>query len=351
MELLPLGPVLIIDTPGLDDEGTLGEKRVRQTRKVLNKVNVAVLVVDAAEGMRSAEEEIIALFEARRIPHVIAYNKSDLSPQRASPDDGHSVCVSALTGDGIDELKERIARCGAGTAGVKSRIVGDLISPGDFVVLVIPIDKAAPKGRLILPQQQVIRDVLDSDASAITVKETGLSDALKSLGKKPRLVITDSQVFAKAGADTPPDVPLTSFSILFARYKGDLAQNVKGVRALGSIKDGDKILICEACTHHRQCDDIGTVKLPQWIRDYTGAAPEFDFTSGGDFPGKLSTYGLIVHCGGCMLNEREMKYRLAQAGDAAVPMTNYGVLIAYTQDILRRALASFPDIISELDEE
>jgi [FeFe] hydrogenase H-cluster maturation GTPase HydF len=355
MELLPLGPVLVIDTPGIDDTGRLGEQRVRQTRKVLNKADVAVLVADASAGMTPAEEELVELFRAKGTPYVIAWNKADLLPPAdgggeaaAHGDDARSgIRVSALTGDGIAALKEAIARAvPAGDA--KLRIVGDLISPSDFVVLVVPIDKAAPKGRLILPQQQVIRDVLESDATAVVVKEHELADTLGALGRRPSLVITDSQVFAKVSADTPPDVPLTSFSILFARYKGDLAQNVRGVRALDGIGGKGRILICEGCTHHRQCDDIGTVKLPRWIRDYTGGRAQYEFASGGDFPDDLSAYSLVVHCGGCMLNEREMRYRLAQAEDAGVPMTNYGILIAYIQGILRRTVAPFPAIAAEL---
>jgi [FeFe] hydrogenase H-cluster maturation GTPase HydF len=338
MELLPLGPALIIDTPGIDDEGSLGEKRVRQARKALNRTDIAVLVADATEGMTPVEEGLVARFKAKRIPYVIVYNKSDLLPGGAAADDGCSIYVSALTGDGVEELKEKIARSVRQDGGGR-RLVGDLIAPGDSVVLVVPIDKAAPKGRLILPQQQVIRDVLESGAVSVVVRESELADTLENLGGKPGLVITDSQAFGKVSMDTPPDVPLTSFSILFARYKGDLEQNVDGLRALGDVRDGDRILICEGCTHHRQCDDIGTVKLPRWIRDFTGARPVFEFVSGGDFPDDLSAYRLIVHCGGCMLNEREMKNRLARAGEAGAPMTNYGVLIAHTHGILPRALA------------
>ncbi|MDR2163012.1 MAG: [FeFe] hydrogenase H-cluster maturation GTPase HydF [Clostridiales Family XIII bacterium] len=341
MELLPLGPVLIIDTPGIDDEGSLGEKRVRQARKVLNRTDVAVLVVDALAGMTRIEDELVFLFKTRQTPYVIVYNKSDLLKQSAyggPADDGHSVYVSALTGYGIEALKEKIARSvrpdGAGRS-----LISDLVRPGDLVVLVIPIDKAAPKGRLILPQQQVIRDVLESGAASVVVRESELVDTLGSLAAKPALVITDSQAFGKVSADTPEDVPLTSFSILFARYKGDLEQNVLGVRTLEDIRDGGRVLICEGCTHHRQCDDIGTVKLPRWIRDFTGAQPAFEFTSGGDFPDDLSMYDLIVHCGGCMLNEREMKRRLDSASALGVPMTNYGVLIAHAHGILTRALA------------
>ncbi|MDR0518550.1 MAG: [FeFe] hydrogenase H-cluster maturation GTPase HydF, partial [Clostridiales Family XIII bacterium] len=344
----------IIDTPGIDDTGSLGESRVRQTRKVLNKADIAVLVMEAASPCATtAEQELLALFKAKKIPYIIAWNKSDLAatappfPRPQNPAAAtaplsaqNEIAISALTGEGIPELKELIARS-VRSDEMKHRLIGDMVSAGDFVVLVVPIDSAAPKGRLILPQQQVIRDVLESDATAVVVKEHELKDTLRDLGKKPRIVITDSQAFEKVSADTPPDVPLTSFSIIFARYKGDLAQSANGVRALDDIKDGDRILICEGCTHHRQCDDIGTVKLPRWIRAHTGAEPKFDFTSGGDFPGGIEGYKLIVHCGACMLNEREMKYRLAQAADAEVPMTNYGILIAHVHGILDRATAPF----------
>ncbi|MDR0877428.1 MAG: [FeFe] hydrogenase H-cluster maturation GTPase HydF, partial [Treponema sp.] len=313
MELLPLGPVMIIDTPGIDDEGSLGEQRVRRAKQVLNKVDAAVLVVDAVSGKTAVDEELIGIFREKGIGYIVAYNKSDLlheekrvtepqpspqgegssvlEPQPSPQGEGSSVLdtifVSAKTGENINALKERIAAV-AHTDDPKLRIVGDLIHPGDFVVLVIPIDKAAPKGRLILPQQQTIRDILEADAAAITVKEFELRETLENLGKKPALVITDSQVFAKVSADVPKDIPLTSFSILFARYKGSLAQTVRGVAALDHIADGDTILISEGCTHHRQCDDIGTVKIPRWIKNYTGKNPNFSFTSGGDFPEDLS---------------------------------------------------------------
>jgi [FeFe] hydrogenase H-cluster maturation GTPase HydF len=352
MELLPLGPVLIIDTPGIDDEGALGALRVQRTRAVLNKTDVAVLVVDASEGVTPVDRELIALFKAKGVGSVVAWNKSDLlGPEGTDvpigPDED-GLYISALTGEGVNALKERIATL-AVTDDLKNRIVGDLLAPADLVVLVVPVDSAAPKGRLILPQQQTIRDILESDATAVVVKEDGLKEVLSRLGARPRLVITDSQAFDRVSKDTSGDVPLTSFSILFARYKGDLAQNVRGVRALDALKDGDKVLICEGCTHHRQCDDIGTVKLPKWIRAFTSADPVFTFTSGGDFPHDLSDYALIVHCGGCMLNEREMKYRLARAADAGVPMTNYGVLIAHVHGILARSLAPFPDLLDNLN--
>ncbi|MDR2210805.1 MAG: [FeFe] hydrogenase H-cluster maturation GTPase HydF [Spirochaetaceae bacterium] len=363
MELLPLGPVLIIDTPGFDDRGTLGELRVNRAKRTLNKTDVAVLVVDAQEGaLDQADRELISIFRAKNVPYIIAWNKSDLIEKRASPAEGGDspaasgeaasppeLYVSAKTGGNIPELKERIAVL-AKTEEPKLQIVGDLIHPGDFVVLVIPIDKAAPKGRLILPQQQTLRDVLEADGTAVVVKEFELRETLEQLGKKPALVITDSQVFAKVSADTPRDIPLTSFSILFARLKGFLLPAVRGVRVIDTIEDGDRILICEGCTHHRQCDDIGTVKLPRWIRQHTGKNPQFVFTSGGDFPPDLSSYKLVLHCGACMLNEREMKYRRDCAADQGIPFTNYGITIAHIQGILRRSLQVFPPICAELEE-
>jgi [FeFe] hydrogenase H-cluster maturation GTPase HydF len=352
MELPPLGPVMLIDTPGIDDEGSLGELRVRRARQVLNKTDVAVLAVDAGEGggtLNGADQELLRVFEAKQVPHIIVYNKSDLLPEPpAAP--AEAIFVSTKTGYHVAELKERIAAL-AKTEETKLRIVGDLIHPSDFVVLVTPIDKAAPKGRLILPQQQTIRDILEADAAAIVVKEFELRETLEHLGKKPSLVITDSQVFAKVSADTPPDIPLTSFSILFARYKGFLAPAVRGVKALDKIGAGSRILVAEGCTHHRQCDDIGTVKLPRWIRQYTGGAPEFVFTSGGEFPEDLSPYDLILHCGACMLNEREMRYRQECAADQHIPFTNYGIAIAHIQGILKRSVAMFPHILAELEDE
>jgi len=342
MELLPLGPVVIIDTAGIDDEGALGELRVRKTRQVLNKTDIAVLVVDSAVGISAEDEELIGLFREKNIPHVIAWNKSDLLDHER-PGTDHEILVSAKTGRGVHELKEKIAAMAA-SGEPERRLVGDLLSPMDIVVLVIPIDKAAPKGRLILPQQQVIRDILDSGAIAVAAKETEYRETLERLGTKPRLVITDSQVFDKVAAATPEDVFLTSFSILFARYRGNLWAAVRGAKALESIRDGDTILISEGCTHHRQCDDIGTVKLPRWIREYTGKEPDFRFTSGTEFPEDLSGVKLVVHCGGCMLNGREMKHRAKSAEDQDVPMTNYGVLIAYMKGILERSLAVFPQI-------
>jgi len=349
MELLPLGPVMIIDTPGIDDEGALGELRIRKTRQVLNKTDVAVLIVDGTEGKKQSDEELIALFRKKGLPYVIVYNKADLCAGTAETEP-NEIRVSALTGSNIYELKELIARLAA-TQESKLRIVADLLSPSDFTVLVVPIDKAAPKGRLILPQQQTIRDILEADAVSIVVKENELKNTLEHLGQKPRLVITDSQVFAGVSADTPEDIPLTSFSILFARYKGNLELTVKGIRAIESLKDGDKVLICEGCTHHRQCDDIGTVKIPRWVRQYTGKELRFDSTSGTEFPDELGEYALVVHCGGCMLNEREMKYRLQCAEDQGVPITNYGILMAYINGILKRSLEPFPQIAMALENE
>ena len=358
MELLPLGPVVVIDTPGIDDEGELGALRVKKSYQVLNKSDAAVLVVDASLGLCEEDFAFIEHIQKKQIPYAVAFNKSDLAPSASLAKDlqylkEHQIdFVSVSTADlsGIDTLKEKIATL-AKTEDTKLRIVADLIHPSDFVVLVVPIDKAAPKGRLILPQQQTIRDILEADATAIVVKEFELRDPLAHLGKKPRLVITDSQVFAKVSADTPADIMLTSFSILFARYKGNLPALIKGVTALEQIEDGDKILVSEGCTHHRQCDDIGSVKLPRWIRQYTGKEPEFVFSSGTEFPADLSPYKMIVHCGGCMLNEREMKYRLACAKDQNIPMTNYGILIAYIQGILKRSVEPFPAVSMMLTEE
>ena len=358
MELLPLGPVVVIDTPGIDDEGELGALRVKKSYQVLNKSDAAVLVVDASLGLCEEDFAFIEHIQKKQIPYAVAFNKSDLAPSASLAKDlqylkEHQIdFVSVSTADlsGIDTLKEKIATL-AKTEDTKLRIVADLIHPSDFVVLVVPIDKAAPKGRLILPQQQTIRDILEADATAIVVKEYELRDTLAHLGKKPRLVITDSQVFAKVSADTPADIMLTSFSILFARYKGNLPALIKGVTALEQIEDGDKILVSEGCTHHRQCDDIGSVKLPRWIRQYTGKEPEFVFSSGTEFPADLSPYKMIVHCGGCMLNEREMKYRLACAKDQNIPMTNYGILIAYIQGILKRSVEPFPAVSMMLTEE
>ena len=339
-------PVMIIDTPGFDDEGALGELRVRKTRQVLNKSDVAVLVVDAAAGIGRCEEELIRLFREKELPYLIAMNKSDLLSEKGEAD-AHTAFVSAKTGEGIYELKERIAGL-AKTDQPKLQIVGDLIHPGDFVVLVTPIDKAAPKGRLILPQQMTIRDVLEADATAVVVKEIELRETLESLGKTPSLVITDSQAFAKVSADTPASIPLTSFSILMARHKGLLESAVEGVAAVERLKDGDKVLIAEGCTHHKQCDDIGSVKIPRWLRNYTGAEITIESCSGTEFPDDLSPYSLVIHCGGCMLGEREVRYRMKCAQDQGVPITNYGIVIAYMQGILKRSLSIFPALSEKL---
>jgi [FeFe] hydrogenase H-cluster maturation GTPase HydF len=348
MEILPIGPVLLIDTPGIDDAGELGEKRVEKTRETLRGTDAAILTVDAREGKNGDDEELLRLLAQNGVPHVVVYNKCDLVNSR-SPLPENEMYVSAATGENIPALKEKIARV-VRAGDEKLRIVADLLSPADFVVLVVPIDKAAPKGRLILPQQQTIRDILEADAAAVVVKEYELRETLANLGKRPRMVITDSQVFAKVSADTPPDIPLTSFSILMARYKGSLDSAVSGARALDSVSDGDKILIAEGCTHHRQCDDIGTVKLPRWIRQFTGKKPDFAFASGGEFPADLSPFRLVIHCGACMLNEREVRYRHREAAAQGVPITNFGILIAYTQGILKRCVSVFPHLAAELDD-
>lgn len=349
MELLPLGPVVIIDTPGLDDEGKLGALRIQKAYQILNKTDIAVLVIDASSGVTKEDSEILKRIHEKEIPCVIVVNKSDICPNcnledLPLPDSDSAILVSSKTGEHIHELKELLAQQ-ASQDTIQKSIVADLLNPLDFVVLVVPIDSAAPKGRLILPQQQTIRDILEAKASAIVVQETELAETLTSLGKKPKMVITDSQVFKKVSAVTPDDILLTSFSILFARYKGNLKTLVDGASALDSLKDGDRILISEGCTHHRQCDDIGTVKLPNWIRSYTKKEVEFEFTSGTEFPLDLSSYKMIVHCGGCMLNEREMKYRLKCAEDAKIPITNYGTCIAYINGILNRSLEPVKDFL------
>ncbi len=357
MELLPLGPVMLIDTPGLDDKGELGALRVQKGLDVLRKTDIALLIVDGTAGMSPEDERMEEELKKRGLPYLVVFNKWDLVQEKsageensgAEPEYERHIRVSARTGEGIQELKERLARMVP--AGKEKRLVGDLLEPQDLVVLVVPIDKAAPKGRLILPQQQTIRDVLESGAVSVVVREKELKETLKKLGTKPKLVITDSQVFGLVDRDTPEDILLTSFSILFARYKGNLAQAVRGAGALESLRDGDKILISEGCTHHRQCDDIGTVKLPRWIENYTGKKPEFVFTSGTGFERNLKEYHMIVHCGGCMLNEQEMQYRLKMAENQGVPITNYGILIAYMKGILERSLQPFPDMAALLEKE
>lgn len=341
MELLPLGPVLIIDTPGIDDEGGLGEQRVKRTKQILNRIDCAVLVVDSVAGKTKADEELLNLFQEKQIPFLVAYNKSDLQLPILSEE--NEVAVSALLKTGIEELKERIAVLGKENQ--KERmLVKDLVKAEDLVVLVTPIDSSAPKGRLILPQQQTIRDLLEADAIPVVTKENTLKTTLESLAKKPAMVITDSQAFAQVSKDTPLDIPLTSFSILMARYKGFLEGAVQGVAAIETLQDGDKVLICEGCTHHRQCEDIGTVKIPRWLRQHTGKELELVHTSGKDFPEDLLPYRLVIHCGGCMLNEREVAYRQKCAADAGIPFTNYGIAIAYMTGILKRSIEIFPKL-------
>lgn len=355
MELLPLGPVMIIDTPGFDDEGQLGELRVRKTKQVLNRTDIAVLVIDATEGLKQCDEQLISIFEEKEIPYLLVYNKEDcLSESEKNTvvqeqKEESSICVSALEKTHIEELKEKLARL-VKTDDQKLQLVGDFIHPSELVVLVIPIDKAAPKGRLILPQQQVIRDVLEADGAAICVKEYELRQLLDDIGKRPAMVITDSQVFAKVSADVPEEIPLTSFSILMARYKGFLEEAVLGAAAIEHLKDGDHILISEGCTHHRQCDDIGSVKIPRWLKNYTGKKLTIETSSGREFPEDLSPYALIIHCGGCMLNGREIKYRMKCAKDQNIPFTNYGTAIAYMQGILERSIRIFPYLLEELEE-
>jgi [FeFe] hydrogenase H-cluster maturation GTPase HydF len=348
MELLPIGPVLLIDTPGIDDVGELGAKRVEKSLEALRNSDVAILAADARLGLNDDDRRLLEAFEKNGTPYLVAYNKCDLTEDRP-PLNAGEIYVSAATGENIGELKERTARL-ARAEEEKLRIVGDLLSPADFAVLVTPIDKAAPKGRLILPQQQTIRDILEADATAVVVKEFELRETLENLGKRPRMVITDSQAFAKVSADTPPDIPLTSFSILMARYKGNLDAAVYGVASLDRVPEGGRILIAEGCTHHRQCDDIGSVKLPRWIKQFTGKNFEFEFASGGEFPADLSRFGLVVHCGACMQNEREMRYRYRQAATQNVPITNFGIIIAYMQGILRRCVGLFPHLAEALED-
>ena len=360
MELLPIGPVMIIDTPGFDDEGALGELRVRKTKQVLNKTDIAVLVVDATEGKKQCDEELIRIFKEKEIPYIIVNNKADLlsdevsekvcqnnvaeqrkAEQNALLSSGQEQYVSALTGAGIYELKECIGKL-TPNEDMTLKIVGNLLHPGDFVVLVVPIDSAAPKGRLILPQQQTIRDVLEANAAAIVVKESELKQTLEQLGRSPAMVITDSQVFEQVSEVVSEKIPLTSFSILMARYKGYLETAVNGVAAIDHLKDGDKILISEGCTHHRQCDDIGTVKIPRWLKQHTGKELIIETSSGTEFPEDLTSYALVIHCGGCMLNEREVKYRMKCAEDQKVPFTNYGIAIAQMKGFLKRSIELFP---------
>ena len=348
MELLPIGPVMIIDTPGIDDEGMLGELRVRKTKQILNKTDVAILVIDGTVGMTDVEKELITIFKAKELNYLVVYNKTDLMDDTEKEKLKEQGClVSAVTGEGIHELKEKIGKL-ATVEAPKNKIISDMLEPQDFVVLVTPIDSSAPKGRLILPQQQTIRDIIDTHAIAIVTQTEELAQTIAELGKKPKMVITDSQVFAKAAEATPKDIPLTSFSILMARYKGQLEGAVKGAAAIETLEDGDKILISEGCTHHRQCEDIGTVKLPRWLNKYTGKNVELVFSSGTAFPEDLSPYKMVIHCGGCMLNEREMRYRQKCAADQNIPFTNYGLAIAYMQGILKRSVELFPDLLKLL---
>jgi len=345
MELLPLGPVVIIDTPGYDDEGDLGSLRVSRTRRMLNKTDIAVLVVDAQSGFTPVEEELEGIFKEKKIPYIVVFNKCDLALPGTVRED--ALQVSAATGQGIDTLKEKLGSLAP--SGPANPLIGDLLEPGDMVVLVTPIDESAPKGRIILPQQQMLRGVLDAGAMAVVTRETELGQALSALGRPPKMVITDSQAFKIVSQITPVEVPLTSFSILMARYKGFLDTAVEGVAALANLKDGDTVLISEGCTHHRQCNDIGTIKIPGWIEKFTGVKPSYSFTSGGEFPEDVRDYALVVHCGGCMLNEAEMKSRIARCASADVPIVNYGVAIAQMHGILRRSLQLFPDVLALLD--
>lgn len=347
MELLPLGPVVMIDTPGFDDEGELGSLRVKKAKQVLAKTDVAVLVAEAGKPLGPVERELLELFRQRELPFLIARSKADLSGRDQTQAQDGEIYVSAQSGQGIVELKERLAALGRRES--EPRLVGDLLRPGQLAVLVTPIDASAPKGRIILPQQQVLRDVLDADAVALVTKEFQLKEALAGLKQRPAMVITDSQVFGRVAADVPEEIPLTSFSILMARYKGLLETAVRGVAAIDRLRDGDRILVAEGCTHHRQCEDIGTVKLPAWLRRHTGKELSFETSSGVGFPEDLSPYSLVLHCGGCMLNEREVQHRMRSAVEQGVPITNYGTAIAFVQGILRRSLSLFPELLCLLD--
>ena len=376
MELLPLGPVVIIDTPGLDDEGELGTLRVQKAKQILDQTDIAVLVVDGTVGILSLDEELVKELTERKIPYIVVYNKADLFEENfmerndrkgqqkeavitqymsnGKKKESHLITgdnvlyISTHTGKGIHELKEKLGKFGAKRKNSKV-LIADLLDAGDFVVLVTPIDESAPKGRLILPQQLTIRDILDVHGIVVTCQDTELPKTLESLAKKPKMVITDSQAFARVSNDTPIDIPLTSFSILMARYKGDLKELVHGAAALSKLRNGDKVLISEGCTHHRQCNDIGTVKMPNWIQKFTGVQPEFTFSSGGEFPEDLSKYSVIVHCGGCTLDETEMQNRIRRAKEAGVPIVNYGIAIAQIHGILKRSVELFPDVASLLE--
>ena len=345
MELLPLGPVMLIDTAGIDDEGALGEMRIKKTQQILNKTDIAVLVVSTEDGMTQYETELLQLFNKKDIPYIIAYNKSDITIPETLPE--NAISVSAKNGHNINELKEKIASLYKNNDDKK--IIADKLSAGDMVVLVVPIDESAPKGRLILPQQQTIRDILEAGAMCTVCRDTELTQTLAALKQKPAMVITDSQAFGRVAKDTPSDILLTSFSIIMARYKGFLQQAVHGAAMLDKLQDGDKVLICEGCSHHRQCEDIGTVKIPAWLKEYTGKKLQLSWTSGTQFPEELSEYSLIIHCGGCMLTEREVSYRMKCAADAGVPVTNYGTAIAMMKGILKRSLEVFPELASLLE--
>lgn len=347
MELLPLGPVVIIDTPGMDDEGLLGEMRVERAKAMLDSVNIAVLVVGSEWGMRKEDEALLELIHRRKLPYVICLNKCDLLEKRPDPGD-NALYVSAMTGEGIEALKQRLGRFAG--AKVERKIVADLMKPGDLALLVVPVDEAAPKGRLILPHQQTIRELLDHHMMAMVCQDTEVSRTLEMLAVKPKLVITDSQAFGRVAKDVPEDILLTSFSILFARYKGSLPMLLRGAAALERLQDGDRVLIAEGCTHHRQCNDIGTVKIPGWIEGFTGKKLQYAFCSGGEFPQDLEDFALVVHCGGCTLTEQMMKSRLAKAKEAGVPVVNYGMAIAHMHGILKRSLRVFPDAAKLLEE-
>ncbi|MCD8049478.1 MAG: [FeFe] hydrogenase H-cluster maturation GTPase HydF [Clostridia bacterium] len=340
MELLPAGPVTIVDTPGIDDVGETGKMRVEASLRVLGKCDCAIVVADINSGLCSEDERLIEEIKRLNLPYIIAYNKCDEGDFETGENE---ICVSAKTRRGIDEMRQRIVDMVSSEAGGK-RIVGGFLDEGDSVILVVPIDSAAPKGRLILPQQQTIRDILDAGARAVVIKEDALVETLDMLKCKPKMVICDSQVFGKVAKDTPEDVALTSFSILFANYKGDLAQNVRGAKAIDNLRDGDLILISEGCTHHRQCDDIGSVKIPAWLQKYTGKKLNFEFSSGGDFPENIKKYAAVIHCGGCMLNEKEMRRRMRLASEQVVPIVNYGIAIAYMHGILERSVRIFPEV-------
>ena len=340
MELLPLGPVVVIDTPGFDDEGELGALRVKRTTDALNRADAAVLVVDGTRGLQPADRQLLSMFEKRALPHLVAWNKCD--DPAALPPAGDALPVSALTGENVRELKERLAR--VLPAGDARKLAADLVRPGDVAVLVCPMDESAPKGRLILPQQQAIGDLLDAGALALVTRETELPDALKRLGAPPKLVITDSQAFAAVSAAVPDEIPLTSFSILMARWKGFLPAAVAGVAAMDALRDGDRVLMAEGCTHHRQCNDIGTVKIPNWLRKHTGRDIAIETCTGRDFPEDLSPYRVVIHCGGCMLTETVVQYRMREAARQGVPFTNYGIVIARITGALERSLRLFPEL-------